>query len=216
MIKTVILSLFLFSSLFGATKEEIVCLVKHDLLEKYKIDSVSVEIYSPQKQLDTFKDKEILAVTKTTYGYKPFQKYKLICDGFSKKITFKVAFYKEITVAKTSLQKDNVITESDVDYKLVNISELKNFVEHKNDVIGKMAKRVFNEKEPFQKASLKEVPLVRKDEAVQVVVKNSSVQLSFDTIAISSGYEGERVYFRNPFSGELQLGTVVAYNLIKL
>lgn len=216
MLKVFLFILFCFSSIYSVGREELISLVTKNICENYKVDSVDVEIYSPEKVISSLTDKQVLYVSKATHGYKSFQKYKIICDGFSKKITFKINFYKELPVAKEELLKDKVIEFRDISYEMINISEAKNFIEDENLIIGKMCKRKFRKGDYFQKPSLKDTPLVIKDASVKVVVKNNLVNLSFDAVAFGSGYKGDRVYFRNPFSGELQLGTVVALNLIKL
>ena len=214
--KIFLLIIISFTTIYSIGNKELISLVENNILENYKVDSVLVEIYSPKKLVNSLSEKEVLYVSKLTHGYKSFQKFKVVGDGFSKRVTFRVSFYKELPIANKALSKDDVIKRSNIEYKLINISETKSFMEDENLIIGKMCKRSFKKGEHFQKQSLKKTPLVVKDSPVKVVVQNKLVNLSFDTVAFGSGYKGDRVYFRNPFSGELQLGTVVALNLIKL
>ncbi len=92
----------------------------------------------------------------------------------------------------------------------------KSFVTDENLLLHKVAKRKFKENDFFQIASLKDLPLVQKDKVVKVVLSSRSVKLSFETKALNSGKKGEEIYFRNPFTNKLQLGTVVAKDLVEL
>ena len=215
--KLIIIFICLFSiSIFGIENQKVIEMVKTDILKNYDIDSVDVEIYSPKKIMDSFKGRTLLMVTQQSHGLKNHQRYKVICDGFSKNVTVKVAFYKVIPVAREFIDKNTMVVKEDIEYKLMKVSAKNAFVSDQEKVVGKLTKRCFKKGSYFQEASLKDVPLVMKDREVTVMVQNSLLSLSFETKAFNSGYEGEKVYFRNPFSGKLQLGTVVALNLIKL
>ena len=213
----IILFLVLLSlPIFGISRSEIIEVIKNDIYNSYDVDSVDVEIYSPKKTVDSFVGKKFLMISQQSHGLKNHQRYKLICDGYSKSITVKVDFYKNIPVAREFIDKNSIVSKEDIEYRLMKISSKNAFVRADEKVIGKLTKRTFKKGSYFQEASLKEVPLVIKDRDVTVVVENSLINLSFEAKAFNSGYAGERIYFRNPFNGELQLGTVVALNLIKL
>jgi len=209
-----ILSIYSYS--FSISRSEIINLVKNNILLKNGIDSVEVKIYSPEKKIKKLRGKRIIMTTKLSHGFKSYQRFKLIGENFSCTLTFNIKFYKKIPISRDDLKKGDIISISNIEYKMIDISSMTNFIDNDKFIIGKMTKRNFNKGNFFQKASLKLVPLVIKDGNVKVIVKNSLINLSFETKAFSSGYKGEKIYFMNPFNSKLQLGTVIGVGTVQL
>lgn len=119
-------------------------------------------------------------------------------------IQVEIAIFAEVIVAARTIRSGELLSDKDVQLQRVNLLDLN--VEHcseLNQVVGKIARRMFRQNEPIDARYLLRPPDVKAGQLLIAVVQIGSVFATAQVRAMKDAYIGERIQVRNVSSGAL-------------
>lgn len=133
-------------------------------------------------------------------GYRTYE-VSFQIDGKQKKVIPVRAYlkiYKEVYVAKDTIKQNQVIQETDLVKIRRNVDRLPSaYIENKNSVVGKIAKRAINPKEVLKRVTVTTPPLVASGDRLMIIFDTPTLRLTAPGIALAKGRFGERIPVRN-------------------
>ncbi|MBF0349596.1 MAG: flagellar basal body P-ring formation protein FlgA [SAR324 cluster bacterium] len=128
-----------------------------------------------------------------------------------------VKVYKDIVVAKETIHRNEVIEESDLTTVKRNVDRLPaTYVEDKNHLIGKIAKRVIGPEEILKENSVTTAPIVNSGDRLLIVFDTPTIRLTAPGIAMSKGRMGDRIPVRNIDSKTIVFAKVSNKNVVEV
>ena len=125
--------------------------------------------------------------------------------------------YKEIFVAKDTIQRDKVIEETDLVRVRRNVDRTTaDYVTEPQDLVGKIATRTINPKEVIQERTVATPPLVNTGDRLMIVYETPLLRLTAPGISMSKGRMGEKIPVRNADSKLVVYATVQDENTVQV
>ncbi len=131
-------------------------------------------------------------------------------------IRIEVEAMAEIAVARESLRRGEVLTESQIEMRYQDISRLSEPIFDVADAVGKMVRRTVRHGEPLQAQQIEFPPLIKRGERVVIEVQQAGMTLSAIGEARQDGREGESIKVINTGSSREVITRVVAPGLVRV
>ena len=127
-------------------------------------------------------------------------------DGQEKEKLFlrtKVSVYDDIVVAKTRLQRGDIIGTVEAVIEERDIAALNSgVIRDLNDVYGKQAKTYIPKENPIYDFMVMDRPLVKRNDKVKMLISSEGILISADGIAMEDGNMGQTIKVKNLTSGK--------------
>jgi flagella basal body P-ring formation protein FlgA len=136
-----------------------------------------------------------------SFLFKAYQEEKFC--GYVR-VECELAVFADVLVVNRTVRSNEVLSENDVTFQRVNLLALN--VEHctdLNQVVGKIARRMFRQNEPLDARYLAKPPDVRAGQLLTARVTIGPIVATAQVRAMRDGYIGERISVRNVSSGVL-------------
>ncbi|WP_448517774.1 flagellar basal body P-ring formation chaperone FlgA [Pseudothermotoga sp.] len=136
-----------------------------------------------------------------SFLFKAYQEEKFC--GYVR-VECELAIFTDVLVANRTVRSNEVLSENDVTFQRVNLLTLN--VEHctdLNQVVGKIARRMFRQNEPLDARYLAKPPDVKAGQLLIAKVSIGSVFATAQVRAMRDAYVGEKISVRNVSSGVL-------------
>jgi flagella basal body P-ring formation protein FlgA len=136
-----------------------------------------------------------------SFLFKAYQEEKFC--GYVR-VECELAVFADVLVVNRTVRSNEVLSENDVTFQRVNLLALN--VEHctdLNQVVGKIARRMFRQNEPLDARYLAKPPDVRAGQLLTARVTIGPIVATAQVRAMRDGYVGERISVRNVSSGVL-------------
>ncbi len=120
-------------------------------------------------------------------------------------------------VAKRRIFLRKILTPDDVEVKDVPLTSMKgNYFTSLKDVLGKITTRYIRAGEPISSDMIKEPPMVKRGEIVDVIAKGEGIVITTKAKALENGYFNKNIRVLNMSSGKVFDGTVVGYGKVRV
>jgi flagella basal body P-ring formation protein FlgA len=121
-----------------------------------------------------------------------------------------------VAVAVSSLRRDDIITEAQIQMEPRDLSTLRAPCLQLNQVIGKKVLRSIQAGSVIDLASIEFPPMVKKGELVKIIGQKNGLELTATGIARTDGKEGEIIKVKNTSSDKDIFGRVTAPGLVEV
>jgi len=112
--------------------------------------------------------------------------------------TVTIEVFKEVVVTKRRLRRFQVIKESDIEMKRMNLAGLpSNVVRNIDQVVGKRTKRLVNALEVLRNDMVEYPPLVKRGDVVTIIAESEGLRVTALGIVKERGHKGERIMVSN-------------------
>ena len=128
----------------------------------------------------------------------------------------KVSLWVDLVVAKTDLNRGEVLNENDLEYKATDISNHLHSTETNiASLVGMAVKRNIDKGDVISRRYLENKYLVNKDDHVLLQIKTSSFSANVMAQALQDGQLGEIINVKNLTSDKIVQGKVIAKNVVQ-
>ena len=175
------------------------------------------DVFLPRGEL-SYNISEI-GIYKKEGGYRNYQVNFRIDGEPARKVTVRayLKVYKEIFVAKDTIQRDKIIEEADLVRVRRNVDRTTaDYVTEPQDLVGKIATRTINPKEVIQERTVTTPPLVNNGDRLTILYETPLLRLTAPGISMSKGRMGEKIPVRNADSKLVVYATVQDENTVQV
>ena len=175
------------------------------------------DVFLPRGEL-SYNISEI-GIYKKEGGYRNYQVNFRIDGEPARKVTVRayLKVYKEIFVAKDTIQRDKIIEEADLVRVRRNVDRTTaDYVTEPLDLVGKIATRTINPKEVIQERTVTTPPLVNNGDRLTILYETPLLRLTAPGISMSKGRMGEKIPVRNADSKLVVYATVQDENTVQV
>lgn len=195
-------SLFLLLLSLHGDDESFVLQLKQKVQTEYKKEYPSIEISKIEIDSPPIAQKDGYRLLSSTIQKQNLQRNNgvLVClfakkSGGEKKFFLKYKLEASLPVAKAryNLQKDKLLTAADVIEESIAFKNLFSKPHNSSSVVGLMAKRYIPSGTVITHNDAKLPPAVRKGDSVEALLRDGSVEVGIEVLALQDGYEGESI-----------------------
>ena len=175
------------------------------------------DVFLPRGELSY--DISEIGIYKKEGGYRNYQVNFRIDGEPARKVTVRayLKVYKEIFVAKDTIQRDKIIEEADLVRVRRNVDRTTaDYVTEPLDLVGKIATRTINPKEVIQERTVTTPPLVNNGDRLTILYETPLLRLTAPGISMSKGRMGEKIPVRNADSKLVVYATVQDENTVQV
>ncbi len=175
------------------------------------------DVFLPRGELSY--DISEIGIYKKEGGYRNYQVNFRIDGEPARKVTVRayLKVYKEIFVAKDTIQRDKIIEEADLVRVRRNVDRTTaDYVTKPQDLVGKIATRTINPKEVIQERTVTTPPLVNNGDRLTILYETPLLRLTAPGISMSKGRMGEKIPVRNADSKLVVYATVQDENTVQV
>ena len=175
------------------------------------------DVFLPRGELSY--DISEIGVYKKEGGYRNYEINFRVDGKSARKVTVRayLKVYKEIFVAKDTIQRDKIIEETDLVRVRRNVDRTTaDYVTEPQDLVGKIATRTINPKEVIQERTVATPPLVNTGDRLMIVYETPLLRLTAPGISMSKGRMGEKIPVRNADSKLVVYATVQDENTVQV
>ena len=175
------------------------------------------DVFLPRGELSY--DISEIGIYKKEGGYRNYQVNFRIDGEPARKVTVRayLKVYKEIFVAKDTIQRDKIIEEADLVRVRRNVDRTTaDYVTEPQDLVGKIATRTINPKEVIQERTVTTPPLVNNGDRLTILYETPLLRLTAPGISMSKGRMGEKIPVRNADSKLVVYATVQDENTVQV
>ena len=175
------------------------------------------DVFLPRGELSY--DISEIGIYKKEGGYRNYQVNFRIDEEPARKVTVRayLKVYKEIFVAKDTIQRDKIIEEADLVRVRRNVDRTTaDYVTEPQDLVGKIATRTINPKEVIQERTVTTPPLVNNGDRLTILYETPLLRLTAPGISMSKGRMGEKIPVRNADSKLVVYATVQDENTVQV
>lgn len=175
------------------------------------------EVFLPRGELSY--DINEIGIYKKEGGYRNYQVNFRIDGELVRKVTVRayLKVYKEIFVARDTIQRDKIIEETDLVRVRRNVDRTTaDYVTEPQELVGKIATRTINPKEVIQERTVITPPLVNTGDRLTIIYETSLLRLTAPGISMSKGRMGEKIRVRNADSKLVVYATVQDENTVQV
>jgi flagella basal body P-ring formation protein FlgA len=175
------------------------------------------EVFLPRGELSY--DINEIGIYKKEGGYRNYQVNFRIDGELVRKVTVRayLKVYKEIFVARDTIQRDKIIEETDLVRVRRNVDRTTaDYVTEPQELVGKIATRTINPKEVIQERTVTTPPLVNTGDRLTIIYETSLLRLTAPGISMSKGRMGEKIRVRNADSKLVVYATVQDENTVQV
>jgi flagella basal body P-ring formation protein FlgA len=175
------------------------------------------EVFLPRGELSY--DINEIGIYKKEGGYRNYQVNFRIDGELVRKVTVRayLKVYKEIFVARDTIQRDKIIEETDLVRVRRNVDRTTaDYVTEPQELVGKIATRTINPKEVIQERTVTIPPLVNTGDRLTIIYETSLLRLTAPGISMSKGRMGEKIRVRNADSKLVVYATVQDENTVQV
>lgn len=128
-----------------------------------------------------------------------------------------INLYAEALHSAGPLNKGDVLTEADLEYVEVNLSQLRyGYFTEMEQLVGQQLKRRLPQKRLIKANYVEPPTLVKRGELVSIVAENRGYSVKMSGTAMSNGSKGERVQVRNNSSKRIVEGVVEELGVVSI
>lgn len=128
-----------------------------------------------------------------------------------------INLYAEALHSANPLNRGDVLTESDLEYMEVNLSQIRNgYYTEMEQLLGQQLKRRLPQNRLIKANYVEPQTLVKRGELVSIVAENRGYSVKMSGIAMSNGSKGERVQVRNSSSKRIVEGVVEEFGVVSI
>lgn len=141
-----------------------------------------------------------------------FVDIRILLDGKEyKKIkpSFRIKRFKDVFVALKQMEARDTITEDMIGIEEREITNISEYIEKKEDIIGYESKRRIQEGAIILSIYIKEKPLINFGDIVTIIKNGGGFSIKAKGMAISTGYKQKEVSLRNLSSQRIVKGIVI-------
>ena len=136
-----------------------------------------------------------------SFLFKAYQEEKFC--GYAR-VECVLAVFADVLVVNRTVRSNEVLSENDVTFQRVNLLALNvELCTDLNQVVGKIARKMFRQNEPLDARYLAKPPDVRAGQLLTARVTIGPIVVTAQVRAMRDGYIGERISVRNVSSGVL-------------
>lgn len=129
----------------------------------------------------------------------------------------KVSMFKSVYIARQTMMRGHKITESDLQLTRRDITRLHyGYIDRKQDIIGKITRRVVFANTVFKSQMLGLPILVKRGQTVVLMAESNGIQVRMSGKALTSGPIGHSIRVRNLSSRRIVEGIVVSTGVVKI
>ncbi len=129
----------------------------------------------------------------------------------------RIDLFAEVSVASRNLERGQVITEADVEVRLMNIAQAGNgFTEDTERLVGMTLKRPLRAGETLRLSHLQPTKVVARGDKVVVEARSNGLTVVAEGSALAAGHVGEQIRVRNLQSNRVVSATVVAAGRVEI
>ena len=175
------------------------------------------DVFLPRGELSY--DISEIGIYKKEGGYRNYQVNFRIDGEPARKVTVRayLKVYKEIFVAKDTIQRDKIIEEADLVRVRRNVDRTTaDYVTEPQNLVGKIATRTINPKEVIQERTVTTPPLVNNGDRLTILYETPLLRLTAPGISMSKGRMGEKIPVRNADSKLVVYATVQDENTVQV
>ncbi len=137
-------------------------------------------------------------------------------QGWETAVTVKPDIYLPVIIAKTALERDQVLSEEDVTTKKININSTRGeYLTQVDDVVGMTVKRRIRDRQPITKHQLDMPLLVERGQRVIMVAVQNGVEARTVGEAMKKGRKGETINVKNQSSGKVVTAVVTERGVVQ-
>ncbi len=129
-------------------------------------------------------------------------------------ISGRVKVLADVPVAKTTINRGDIITEADLEVKSLDISRYPRVVTDAGECVGKRAKTRLRKGRPLVGLNLEEPPLVSRGDVVCIEARVKNLVIRDKGEALKDGHLSQQIPVRNLSSGKQIVGTIIAASCI--
>lgn len=127
-----------------------------------------------------------------------------------------VSLYRSLPVASRQLERGSLLTKSDIDMQVVNISQLRQGVVTSIDsLVGMEVKRPLAQGDAFRSAAIEAPLMVRRGESVSIELQAGAISVTTGGTAMANGRQGDRIRVRNSQSDRIVTAEVIASGRVR-
>ena len=152
-------------------------------------------------------------------GYRTFEVEFSVDGKVLRKLPVRtyVKLYKEVVIAKDTIKRDQVITETDLMKVRRNVDRMSNsYVTEENEIIGKVSSRAINPNEVIRGNTLSKASIISAGDRLLIVFETPNLKLSAPGVSLQKGAFGERIQVRNLESKIMVYATVKDRNHVRV
>lgn len=128
-----------------------------------------------------------------------------------------INLYAEALHSAAPLNKGDVLTETDLNYVEVNLSQIRyGYYTEMEQLVGQQLKRRLPQNRLIKANYVEPPTLIKRGELVSIVAENRGYSVKMSGIAMSNGSMGERVQVRNSSSKRIVEGVVQAFGVVSI
>lgn len=128
-----------------------------------------------------------------------------------------INLYAEALHSATPLNKGDVLTEADLDYVEVDLSQVRyGYFTDMKQLVGQQLKRRLPQNRLIKANYVEPPTLVKRGELVSIVAENRGYSVKMSGTAMSNGSKGERVQVRNNSSKRIVEGVVEEFGVVSI
>ncbi len=115
----------------------------------------------------------------------------------------RVEAYADVVIAKTTLHKDDLVTEDKIAVEKRRIDRMKNPVFSPDEILDMQVGRTINAGNPIEHEHINSPPVIKKDDLVKILARKGALNISASGIAREDGRQGETIQVKNVSSNKL-------------
>ncbi|MDP1603559.1 MAG: flagellar basal body P-ring formation chaperone FlgA [Legionella sp.] len=124
---------------------------------------------------------------------------------------------RRVLTVNRVLTVGDIISEHDLAYQPFDVNRLyEGYFIAKNEVIGLSVARTISPGYPLTKKNLKQLPLVRRNQRVTLILKQGAIEITMIGIAKSDGYLNDTINVLNPTSKKVVDAVVVSKDRVEI
>lgn len=131
-------------------------------------------------------------------------------------VTVKPDIYLPVIIAKTAIERGQVLSHVDVTTKKININRTRGeYLTQAEDVAGMTVKRRIRARQPITKHQLEMPLLVERGQRVMMVAEHNGVEARTAGEAMRKGRKGETIKVKNQSSGKVVTAVVTERGVVR-
>jgi len=129
-------------------------------------------------------------------------------------ISGRIRVIADVPVAKTTINRGGILTESDLEVRSLDISRYPRVATDVGECVGKRAKTRMRKGMPLVKLNLEEPPLISRGDVVYIEARAENLVIRDKGEALKDGHLSQQIPVRYLSSGKQIVGTIIAASCI--
>lgn len=128
-----------------------------------------------------------------------------------------VSWQQDVVVARTTIQRGQLIDEADIHMQRINIDRAGvQILGNKADVVGRIAARRILAGKKIDGRYIRAADAVNKGDAVTLIARSGNIAIKVEAIALSKGQKGEQIRVRNTSSNRVVKARIIGNGMLEV